>query len=85
MRDQGFIRIAFIGVDPTHRLLPALCYYRYCFWQGSQKNFISYFQTLYNNRINVAEVITQTKFSQRSFTERDPVTGLTVRKLTTTY
>ena len=83
MRDhQEFIRIAFIGVDPTHRLLPARCVTTAIVsGKSSQKNFISYFQTLYNNRINVAEVITQTKFSQRSFTERDPVTGADGQKI----
>jgi hypothetical protein len=43
--------------------------------KSSQKNFISYFQTLYNNRINCASVITTTKFVTRSFNERDPMTG----------
>ena len=43
--------------------------------KSSQRNFISYFQTLYNNRINVGEVITETKFVQKSFNERDPMTG----------
>ena len=79
---QEFIRVAFIGVDPTHRLLPSRCVATAVIsGKSSQKNFISYFQTLYNNRINVAEVITQTKFSQRSFTERDPVTGADGQKI----
>ncbi len=43
--------------------------------------FISYFQTLYNNRINVAEVVTATKFVQRSFTQTDPVSGADVGKV----
>jgi hypothetical protein len=43
--------------------------------KSSQKNFISYFQTLYNNRINCASVVTSTKFVTRSFNERDPHTG----------
>jgi len=43
--------------------------------KSSQKNFIAYFQTLYNNRINCASVITSTKFVTRSFNERDPMTG----------
>jgi hypothetical protein len=43
--------------------------------KSSQKNFISYFQTLYNNRINCASVITTSKFVTKSFNERDPMTG----------
>jgi hypothetical protein len=79
---QEFIRVAFIGVDPTHRLLPSRCVSTAVIsGKSSQKNFISYFQTLYNNRINVAEVVTQTKFVQRSFTQTDPVTGADTGKV----
>ena len=79
---QEFIRIAFIGVDPTHRLLPSRCVSTAVIsGKSSQKNFISYFQTLYNNRINVAEVVTQTKFVQRSFTQTDPITGGDIGKV----
>lgn len=73
---EEFIRISYIGVAPSHRLLPPRCVCTSIIsGKSSQKNFISYFQTLYNNRINVGEVITSTKFVQRSFNERDPVTG----------
>ena len=73
---EEFIRIAYIGVTPSHRLLPPRCVCTSIIsGKSSQKNFISYFQTLYNNRINVGEVVTSTKFVQRSFNERDPVTG----------
>jgi hypothetical protein len=73
---EEFIRVAFIGVSPNHRLLPPRCVSTSIIsGKSSQKNFISYFQTLYNNRINVGEVITSTKFVTKSFNERDPVTG----------
>lgn len=77
MRNQEeFLRIAYIGVSPNHRLLPPRCVTTSMIsGKSSQKNFISYFQTLYNNRINCASVITSTKFVTRSFNERDPVTG----------
>ena len=77
MRNQEeFLRIAYIGVSPNHRLLPPRCVTTSMIsGKSSQKNFISYFQTLYNNRINCASVITATKFVTRSFNERDPVTG----------
>lgn len=77
MRHQEeFIRIAYIGVSPNHRLLPPRCVTTTVIsGKSSQKNFISYFQTLYNNRINCASVITTTKFVTKSFNERDPVTG----------
>jgi hypothetical protein len=79
---EEFIRIAYIGVSPTHRLLPARCVSTSVIsGKSSQKNFISYFQTLYNNRINVAEVVTATKFVQRSFTQTDPVTGADTGKV----
>ena len=73
---EEFIRISYIGVTPSHRLLPPRCVCTSIIsGKSSQKNFISFFQTLYNTRINVGEVITSTKFVQKSFTERDPVTG----------
>jgi predicted DNA binding protein len=73
---EEFIRISYIGVTPSHRLLPPRCVCTSIIsGKSSQKNFISYFQTLYNNRINVGEVVTSTKFAQRSFNERDPITG----------
>jgi len=73
---EEFIRVAYIGVSPNHRLLPPRCVCTSIIsGKSSQRNFISYFQTLYNNRINVGEVITETKFVQKSFNERDPVTG----------
>jgi hypothetical protein len=73
---EEFIRIAYIGVSPNHRLLPPRCVCTSIIsGKSSQRNFISYFQTLYNNRINVGEVITETKFVQKSFNERDPMTG----------
>ena len=73
---EEFIRIAYIGVSPSHRLLPPRCVSTTIIsGKSSQKNFISYFQTLYNNRINVAEVITSTKFVTKSFNERDPISG----------
>jgi len=77
MRHQEeFIRIAYIGVSPNHRLLPPRCVTSTVIsGKTSQKGFISYFQTLYNNRINCASVITTTKFVTKSFNERDPVTG----------
>jgi len=77
MRNQEeFLRIAYIGVSPNHRLLPPRCVTTSMIsGKSSQKNFISYFQTLYNNRINCASVVTATKFATRSFNERDPVTG----------
>ena len=79
---EEFIRIAYIGVTPTHRLLPARCVSTSVIsGKSSQKNFISYFQTLYNNRINVAEVVTSTKFSGRSFTQTDPTTGADTGKV----
>jgi hypothetical protein len=77
MRNQEeFIRIAYIGVSPNHRLLPPRCVTTTMIsGKSSQKNFISYFQTLYNNRINCASVITASKFVTKSFNERDPLTG----------
>jgi len=73
---EEFLRIAYIGVSPTHRLLPKRCVSTSIIsGKSSQKSFISYFQQLYNNRINVAEVVTTTKFVQRSFNETDPTTG----------
>jgi hypothetical protein len=73
---EEFLRIAYIGVSPNHRLLPPRCVSTSMIsGKSSQKNFISYFQTLYNNRINCASVITCTKFVTRSFNERDPHTG----------
>lgn len=77
MRQQeDFLRIAFIGVSPKHRLLPPRCVTTTIIsGKSSQRNFISYFQTLYNNRINCASVITGTKFVSKSFSERNPVTG----------
>lgn len=73
---QEFIRISYIGVTPSHRLLPPRCVCTSIIsGKSSQKNFITYFQTLYNNRINVGEVVTSTKFVQKSFNERNPVTG----------
>ena len=77
MRNQEeFLRIGFIGVSPNHRLLPPRCITSSIIsGKSSQKNFISYFQNLYNNRINCASVITTTKFVTRSFNERDPITG----------
>lgn len=73
---EEFIRISYIGVTPSHRLLPPRCVCTSIIsGKSSQKNFISYFQTLYNNRINVGEVITSTKFVQKSFNEKDPMTG----------
>lgn len=77
MRNQEeFLRMAYIGVNPNHRLLPPRCVTTSMIsGKSSQKNFISYFQTLYNNRINCASVITTTKFVTRSFNERDPMTG----------
>jgi hypothetical protein len=73
---EEFIRISYIGVSPSHRLLPPRCVCTSIIsGKSSQKNFITYFQTLYNNRINVGEVVTSTKFVQKSFNERDPVTG----------
>jgi len=73
---EEFIRIAYIGVTPSHRLLPPRCVTTSIVsGKSSQKNFISYFQNLYNNRISVVDVITSTKFVTKSFNERDPVTG----------
>jgi len=73
---EEFIRVSYIGVSPSHRLLPPRCVCTSIIsGKSSQKNFISYFQTLYNNRINVGEIITSTKFVQKSFNERDPMTG----------
>jgi hypothetical protein len=73
---EEFLRIAYIGVSPNHRLLPPRCVTTSMIsGKSSQKNFISYFQTLYNNRINCASVVTSSKFVTRSFNERDPVTG----------
>ena len=83
MRNQEeFIRMAYVGVSPKHRLLPPRCVTTTIIGgKSSQKNFISYFQSLYNNRINVASVITSTKFVQKSFNERDPVTGADGNKI----
>ena len=79
---EEFIRIAYIGVSPSHRLLPPRCVATSIIsGKSSQKNFISYFQTLYNNRINVAEVVTTTKFVQKSFTQTDPTTGADTGKI----
>lgn len=73
---EEFLRIAYVGVSPHHRLLPPRCVTTSMIsGKSSQKNFISYFQTLFNNRINCASVITASKFVTRSFNERDPVTG----------
>jgi hypothetical protein len=73
---EEFLRIAYIGVTPKHRLLPPRCVTTSIIsGKSSQKNFISYFQNLYNNRINVGTVVTTTKFETRSFNERDPMTG----------
>ena len=73
---EEFIRIAYIGVSPQHRLLPPRCVTATIIsGKSSQKNFISYFQNLYNNRINCAGIITSTKFVTKSFSERDPTTG----------
>ena len=73
---EEFIRIAYIGVSPTHRLLPKRCVSTSIIsGKSSQKNFFSYFHNLYNNRINVAEVVTSTKFVAKSFNETDPTTG----------
>jgi hypothetical protein len=73
---EEFIRVAYIGVSPNHRLLPPRCVTTSMIsGKSSQKNFISYFQTLYNNRINCASVVTSSKFVTRSFNERDPLTG----------
>jgi len=73
---EEFLRIAYIGVSPKHRLLPPRCVTTSIIGgKSSQKNFISYFQNLYNNRINVGTVVTTTKFETRSFNERDPMTG----------
>lgn len=73
---EEFIRLAYIGVTPNHRLLPPRCVTTTILsGKTSQKNFISYFQTLFNNRINCASVITSTKFVAKSFNERNPVTG----------
>jgi hypothetical protein len=73
---EEFIRIAYIGVTPKHRLLPPRCVTTTIIsGKSSQKNFIAYFQNLYNNRINCAGVITSTKFVTKSFSERDPMTG----------
>jgi hypothetical protein len=83
MRNQEeFIRLAYIGVSPNHRLLPPRCVTTSMIsGKSSQKNFISYFQTLYNNRINCASVITSSKFVTKSFNERDPVTGADGNKI----
>jgi len=73
---EEFIRIAYIGVTPKHRLLPPRCITTTIIsGKSSQKNFIAYFQNLYNNRINCASIITSTKFVTKSFSERDPMTG----------
>ncbi len=73
---QEFIRLSFISVSPKHRLLPPRCVTTALLsGKSSQKNFISYFQSLYNNRINCAGVITSTKFVGKSFMEKDPLTG----------
>lgn len=75
-KEEEFLRIAYIGVTPKHRLLPPRCVTTTVIsGKSSQKNFIAYFQNLYNNRINCASVITSTKFETRSFNERDPMTG----------
>ena len=79
---EEFIRIAYIGVAPLHRLLPKRCVCTSVIsGKSSQKNFISYFQTLYNNRINMASVITQTKFAGKSFTQTDAATGADTGKV----
>jgi hypothetical protein len=73
---EEFIRIAFIGVHPEHRLLPKRCVATAIIsGKSSQRSFITYFQELANNRINCSRVITQSKFVGKSFTEKDPVTG----------
>jgi len=83
MRNQEeFLRIAYIGVSPNHRLLPPRCVTTSMIsGKSSQKNFIAYFQTLYNNRINCASVVTSSKFVTKSFNERDPVTGADGNKI----
>ena len=65
MRNQEeFLRIAYIGVSPNHRLLPPRCVTTSMIsGKSSQKNFIAYFQTLYNNRINCASVVTTQNLS----------------------
>ena len=74
--EEEFIRIAYVGVSPSHRLLPPRCVTcTMVSGKSSQKNFISYFQNLYNNRISCASVITCTRFAGRSFSEKDPTTG----------
>ena len=83
MRNQEeFIRIAYVGVSPSHRLLPPRCVTcTMVSGKSSQKNFIGYFQNLYNNRISCASVITCTRFAGRSFSEKDPTTGQDVGKI----
>jgi hypothetical protein len=79
---EEFIRIAYIGVTPKHRLLPPRCVTTTIIsGKTSQKNFIGYFQNLFNNRINCASVITSTKFVQKSFNEKDPTTGMDGNKI----
>ena len=79
---EEFIRMAFIGVTPKHRLLPPRCLtVSMISGKSSQKNFIAYFQNLYNNRINCASAVTSSKFVTRSFNERDPLTGADGNKI----
>lgn len=79
---EEFLRLAYIGVSPKHRLLPPRCVTTSVIsGKSSQKNFISYFQNLYNNRINCASVVTATRFETRSFNERDPMTGADGQKI----
>ena len=74
--EEEFIRIAYVGVSPNHRLLPPRCVTcTMVSGKSSQKNFLGYFQNLFNNRISCASVITCTRFAGRSFSEKDPVTG----------
>ena len=73
---EEFLRIAFIGLEPKHRLLPPRCVSTLMIsGKSSQKSFYTYFQELHNNRINCSQVITAVKFAGRSFTEKDPLTG----------
>lgn len=80
--EEEFIRLAYIGVSPSHRLLPPRCVTcTMLAGKSSQKNFIGYFQNLYNNRISCASVITCTRFAGRSFSEKDPTTGQDIGKI----
>jgi len=83
MRNQEeFVRMAYVGVSPNHRLLPPRCVTcTMISGKSSQKNFFAYFQNLYNNRISCASVITSTRFAGRSFSEKDPTTGQDTGKI----